>query len=251
MSNKTDKKTCFVIGPIGEEGSEARSIANWLLKGIVKPVLEAEPFLYEVTRADGIPDPGLITNQIINAILDADLVVADLTGQNPNAFYELALRHMAAKPVIHMIMNGQPIPFDNKDYRTIRYGINEIEIFEKAKEDLAEQARAVLKEGYKVSNPVTKARGHKELTASGDTRDQLISALLNSIEYIKYRLETIEKNPALLTSNEQLLQAFPSGSLARSLIEERPLSPLMQVLLSRSANLSMDDISDKRTDTKT
>jgi hypothetical protein len=39
----------------------------------------------------------MIDSQVITKVLDADLVIADLTLKNPNAFYELGLRHMAEK----------------------------------------------------------------------------------------------------------------------------------------------------------
>jgi hypothetical protein len=42
----------------------------------------------------------------------ADLVVADLTGANPNVYYELALRHSTAKPFVHLAREGTEIPFD-------------------------------------------------------------------------------------------------------------------------------------------
>lgn len=164
-----------MIGPIGEDGSESRREADWLLRGIVKPVLESEPFQYDVKRADNFTTPGLITSQIIIEIFETDLVVADLTGQNPNAFYELAIAHMAEKPVIHMIQKDENVPFDVKDYRAIRFTREEIDAFEAAKVELAQQADAIEKPDFKVSNPITSARGHQVLKESADPRDQLIA----------------------------------------------------------------------------
>ena len=92
-SKKEPKKTCFVVGPIGADGTEVRDQADWLLEAVIRPALE--PLGYDVIRSDGIAEPGLITEQVINLVRDADLVVADLTGHNANAFYELALRHAA------------------------------------------------------------------------------------------------------------------------------------------------------------
>ena len=134
-----DRKSCFVVGPIGEEGSEERRKADWLLNGIVKPVLENDPFNYAVHRADEFADPGMITDQALTSAMDADLVIADLTGRNPNAYYELAVRHMVQSPVIHMILEGETIPFDIKDYRAINYSIDHPADLEKAKSALARQ----------------------------------------------------------------------------------------------------------------
>jgi len=54
----------------------------------------------------------------------SDLVIADLTYHNPNVFYELAVRHLNKKPVIHLIKKGEKIPFDINDRRTIFYEFN-------------------------------------------------------------------------------------------------------------------------------
>lgn len=199
-----DLKSCFVIGPIGEPGSEHRKLADWLLKGIVKPVLESERFGYRVTRADECPDPGSITDQIITSVMEADLVIADLTSHNPNAFYELAIRHMVVKPVIHMILKGQIIPFDTKDYRTIIYDVSEFEGLEAAKQALADQVEAIESPDFRVSNPVTKARGHQALASSADTRDQMIADLMGLVGSLTHRIEQIEVNPTLKSKQQQL-----------------------------------------------
>src|SRR5712672_3484705 len=102
-------KLCFVIGPIGKPGSEPRVHADWLLNGIIKPVMEQFPN-FTVKRADEDPRPGLIDAQMINDLLTADLVIADLSFLNPNAFYEIGIRHMAQKAIVHMQRDGEDIP---------------------------------------------------------------------------------------------------------------------------------------------
>jgi CheY-like chemotaxis protein len=105
------------MSPIGMDGTPERKRANQMLTHIFKPALE--PLGYKIIRADEIPEPGSITIQVIEQILNSDLVVADLTGNNPNVFYELGIRHFARKPVIHVIDVAQKIPFDLADLRTI------------------------------------------------------------------------------------------------------------------------------------
>ena len=162
-------KACFVIGPIGTEGSPERTRADWLLDTIIKPVLVAEPFRYQVQRADEIAQPGLITDQIIAAVLQADLVIADLTGTNSNAFYELGIRHAAERPTIHMVEAGHALPFDLKDYRAIFYKLEHPAQLAKARYALAEQVKATEAEDYVVMNPVLRIR--QQLCLRRDGRD--------------------------------------------------------------------------------
>lgn len=185
------QKTCFVIGPIGNDGSDERRIADWLLKGIIKPVLTSSPLNYLVQRADEFPQPGQITDQVINATESSDLVIADLTGQNANAFYELAIRHMAEKPVIHMVRDGDAIPFDVTIYRAVKYDIENIDNVESAKTKLREQVLATEATGYKPSNPITSARGHKELQKSSDPKDVVIASLISNQEKTNQALTSV------------------------------------------------------------
>src|SRR5688572_26162800 len=115
MANSNEvKRTCFVIGPIGENGSAIRTHADWLLHGIIEPVFAEHFPEVQLERADKIALPGMIDSQVINRLLDSDLVVADMSLLNANAFYEMGIRHMAQKPIIHMFLQGSEIPFDVK-----------------------------------------------------------------------------------------------------------------------------------------
>jgi hypothetical protein len=120
MAEAPRTKLCFVVGPIGELGTEIRKHADWLLNGIIRPALD-EFHAFHVKRADHDVRPGLIDVQMINDIIDADLVIADLSLRNPNAFYEIGIRHMTRKPIIHMQLATESTPFDVSQYRAIKF----------------------------------------------------------------------------------------------------------------------------------
>jgi hypothetical protein len=103
------QKLCFVVGPIGETVSETRNHADLLLELIIKPAMAQFPE-FHVKRQDEDSKPGMIDSQIIIALRDADLVIADLSHLNPNAFYEIGIRHMVAKPIIHMQLGSNEFP---------------------------------------------------------------------------------------------------------------------------------------------
>lgn len=115
----------FVIGPIGdkdtEEGSPARlayEAAIEVLDRIIRPACEANGV--DVLRADEINRPGDLVDQIFRLIRDSHVVIADLTGANPNVMYELGLRHSTGKLTIQLGEKNK-LPFDVSTIRTIMF----------------------------------------------------------------------------------------------------------------------------------
>ncbi len=186
---------CFVIGPIGDAGSPTRRKADWVLHGLIKPVLEDPAFGYIVKRADQDPNPGSISDAMINDIYDAELVVADLTGFNPNAFYELGIRHAFQKPAIHIIAErGIKPPFDNQDQRTIEVDFEDFHHLEEARRSLQAAVNYVRGSDFMISNPVTRARGIAELKASGDPKDVLLADLRGDLAMMSDRVRRLERS---------------------------------------------------------
>jgi len=72
-------------------------------------------------RADEIAKPGIITDQIMQAISDADVVIADLTGNNPNVMYELGYAHALTKMTVILTQSVKESPFDVAAMRQIVY----------------------------------------------------------------------------------------------------------------------------------
>jgi hypothetical protein len=99
---KEPRKVCFVIGPIGDAGTETRKDADWLLEMIIEPVFETHFPDFTVLRSDKISLPGSISSQIINLLHTAELVIADMSRENANAFYEMGIRHMKRLPTSHV-----------------------------------------------------------------------------------------------------------------------------------------------------
>lgn len=59
--------------------------------------------------------------QVYSQIARADIIVAEMTGRNPNVFYEVGYAHALNKQVILLTKNAKDIPFDLKNYPHIIY----------------------------------------------------------------------------------------------------------------------------------
>jgi tetratricopeptide (TPR) repeat protein len=139
-------KTCFVISPIGEEGSEARQAADDLFELILNPSLSR--FDFSVVRADRIPGSGVITTEVIDLVQGAELCVMDLSGHNANVFYECGRRHENGKPFVQMIAKGERIPFDLAGIRTIFFDLVSPRTVRQAADELERYVEEFEAEGY-------------------------------------------------------------------------------------------------------
>jgi hypothetical protein len=149
------QRTCFFISAFGQNPEDQRKHKQ-VLRHLVQKVLEDR---YQVVRADQIDEEGLITNQIIEHLLEDDLVVADLTGLNPNVFYEIAVRHAARKPIVHLITRDQEIPFDVANMRAVQYALDDPDVLEEAQDELGRKVQAIEDSGFKAAaNPISAAR---------------------------------------------------------------------------------------------
>lgn len=142
-ASSRDSRTCFVIAPIGEDGSDTRSRSDEVFVDIIEPAASACG--YDAVRGDRLSEPGLITEQVMREIIEAPLVVADLSEHNPNVFYELAIRHAVNKPVVQMIRQGDRIPFNVSGMRIVLYNLGDPGSVEVARAEVVRQIRATEK----------------------------------------------------------------------------------------------------------
>lgn len=110
------KPTCFTIMPFGEWFDD-------YYDELYCPAIRAAGL--EPKRADDLYRPSTIINDIWSYTQSAKLTLADLTGKNPNVFYELGLAHALAKPAILITDSINDVPFDLRSLRVIVYDKNQ------------------------------------------------------------------------------------------------------------------------------
>ncbi|MBX4898855.1 hypothetical protein [Rhizobium bangladeshense] len=198
MSGKpARRKSCFVVGPIGDDDSDDRIHADWLLEDIIEPVFQESFQDYDVRHADKISNPGQITSQVITALLEAELVIAGLTTLNPNAFYEIGIRHTIQKPIIHMHLEGQRIPFDIAPFRSIKFSRRRPLDIRAARGLLHAAITEAIKPDHQIDDPVTFSRGKVDFEQTATPKERILEEQLYSMAR---RLGMLEEEGLLATS---------------------------------------------------
>lgn len=157
-------ENAFVICQIGDDGSVVRERADEIFNFVVEPIVKE--FDLSPTRSDRDPTPGQVTAQIIRSLTAARIVIADLTGRNPNVYYELGVAHSFGIPVVILVDTVDSLSFDTSQERVIELGEQErlgVADAEKAKKKLRDSVRVVLADDYAPSSLVSEAAGSRSL----------------------------------------------------------------------------------------
>jgi hypothetical protein len=119
--------TCFILMPFG-------SWFDRYFKEIYVPATKEAGF--EPLRADGLFSAGAVMEQVWAQIRKAKVLLADLTGKNPNVFYELGLAHAARKPVVFVAGDIEDVPFDVRHLRVVVFDLREPGWSDKLRRDI-------------------------------------------------------------------------------------------------------------------
>ncbi|MDM4014986.1 hypothetical protein [Roseiconus lacunae] len=188
----SEMKQCFVISPIGEAGSEVRRRADQVLRHVIEPATLACG--YEAIRADKMSEPGMITSQVIQRIVDDTLVIADLTGSNPNVFYELAIRHAIRKPLVQLIQKGDKIPFDVAGMRTVPVDHKDLDSVDEARNEIEKQIRAIEgKTPEEIDSPITVSIELQALKTSENPEQRSLAEFVSAVSDLRSDIAGIEK----------------------------------------------------------
>ena len=169
------EKICFIVTAIGESGTETRDRADEVFSYLIAPV--CEELGYKPVRVDQVDAVDNINETIINYLKTAPMVVADMTGHNPNAFYELGFRQAKELPLVPIIQAGNGLPFDVISQRTVFYNLSVGKI-EQSKKEL----KAKMKSFENFEMPENRAERDLTLEDLNDNLNKKLNKILNLLE---------------------------------------------------------------------
>ena len=133
MLSDNQKHTCFVIMPFAVDFKNQWELA-------VAPAI-VDAGLVPLRGDDSSLAAGIIMSDVTRLIYESTLIVADLSGKNPNAMYELGLAHSAQKPAVMIAQNDADVPFDLSHVRYLKYEVRDLSGLRR---NLTERLKAML-----------------------------------------------------------------------------------------------------------
>ena len=119
MPASSAKEKCFVIMPISDPQGYADGHFKKIYEQIFKPAIEEAG--YFAHRVDYDKSSGLIQAKIIKDLVEAPMVLCDLSTRNPNVLFELGMRQAFDKPVVLVQEAGTERIFDISGISTQEY----------------------------------------------------------------------------------------------------------------------------------
>ena len=212
VSKAKVKKPAFFISPIGAVGSDIRRRSDQVLKHILKKALDG----HIVVRADEEEAPDSITPRMIKRLQESDLLIVDISGNNPNVFYEMALGHGYRKPMIYLAEGEVAPPFDVKDLRVIPYDLTDPDNLDAARELVAKYAKHIAENPDDQHNPVADADAFFALRTA-TTPGSEASVFGNALEVLSDDMSRIRHELARMRDESRLASRPRSRSLAQAI----------------------------------
>ncbi|WP_212645487.1 hypothetical protein [Delftia sp. PE138] len=238
-SNQVTEKNCFIVTPIGGNDSDIRRATDGVISSVIRPLLAA--FGYKTQVAHEISKTGSINRQVTRHILNDDLVIANLTGLNPNVMYELGVRHATGKPVITISENDTKLPFDVADERTIfytndMYGVGELTA------QLTKSLQEV-DDSQPHDNPVTRA--NQSVVPEGETiglKEYIVREFSSIREEISNQSRVLKNNIPRINnsghlSNNNLIN-LPPDNIASLYVTDKELASLSAIFANNQINVN-------------
>lgn len=230
--------SAFVICQVGDEGSKERERADEIFRFVVEPIVKE--FDLTPQRSDRDPTPGQVTAQIIRSLTAARVVIADLTGRNPNVYYELGVAHSFAIPVVILVDSVDSLSFDTSQERVIELGDQErlaIADAERAKGKLRDSLRVVMGDEYIPSSLVSEAAGSRSLQDLAPD-----NPMATELAHVREGVETLLRRVPVERENHYRQDSQALYRIIRSLAADGRLS--MQALEGLGIDLDRIEMSD-------
>ena len=231
-----NEKKCFVVCPISSEGTTTRKRSDDLLKYIITPACESSG--YTPVRVDQIYHTDKIDSKILEFLNNSELVIADVTEENANAFFELGYRMATGKPIIQIAEEGTKLPFDVITTNTIFYSTNDLGKAEASKQRLGDTIKHITEQSEALAK-VSSTQENSDILPFAEILSTLYQ-IQNSIVDLKSTL-----NNETITSVVKAMHSIQPQSNSEASLQMQVLGTLLQSPDGLNNLMKLAEIADK------
>jgi hypothetical protein len=208
-------KDCRFISSRWSNDSPTISIAEDVYEKFIQPVVTANfpDFVVHLFQYDS--EPGSISEEFLEGIVEADLVIADLSELDPSAYFQLGLRYSSGKPLVFIAEEGYVIALDTMTFRLVRYHYeNTFSEEGHVAEQLVIAIQEAIDENHSASNLPQKKLSPK------NTRAQLAARISEAAEAIRWlRINSASETAIELESIAKELEQVPEDKIGPAIQE--------------------------------
>ena len=192
---RENKPTCLVIMPFSDPDGYSPGHFRKIYEQILSPAIVAAG--YTPHRIDENAESTMIHGKLLDQLVNAPMVLCDLSSKNPNVLYELGIRHAFDKPVVLVQEKGQDRIFDIAGLTTTEY--RKERLYDEVIADQQTIAEAIRQttsaEKYSIMSLIqlTPATINKDKQISGEDRTKiLLTDIYQKLSRIEERSSSIQ-----------------------------------------------------------
>lgn len=215
-----EAEVCFIIMPYG--GPFDRYYENIYAPAVRDAGLEPK-------RADSIFASGAILADIWHFTKRAKILLADMSGHNPNVFYELGLAHAIAKPVVLVAPSIDDVPFDLRGLRVIPYDKDDESWGSKLRDDIKKALTETLQDIRRAIPPTFLTAAPPTMIPQEEPVMLELRKLQDAVRAIQASLpepkryypvaEEISKKQGLADATSYLMSKLPGGGTIKQFVD--------------------------------
>ncbi len=234
------KETCFTIMPFG----------GWFddyYESIYCPAIESAGL--KPCRPDDLYRPSTIVTDIWSYTQTSKLVLADLSGKNPNVFYELGLAHALAKPAILVAEAIDDVPFDLRALRVLEYNKNQPRWGEILQEKISNAIREVIQAPLQAVLPAFLSVRHDVKPKAVSEQEKMLLEMRREMDLMRREVSrgrmSPDRSPEPSEARERIQRYLSDGMPTRIIVRRLadynvPRGWVERVIEEMSAQTSLD-----------
>ena len=239
QGQKPEKKTCFVIMPFSDPEGYERGHFRSIYEYTFVPAIRAAG--YEPLRIDDNSVSNLIHGKMMNELINAPMVLCDLSTNNPNVLYELGIRHAYDKPVVLVQEIGQDRIFDIGAITSVEY--HPTRLYEEVVEDQQKITEAILqtanaKNTYSIMS-LAMLQSARPASGGSFTGDDQLEYLMQEMAQLSRKVGNLDKK---LTGTQSGVEKYLTN---RRVMRDNGVASLKRVMEQIEEDLDTKDMLDE------